>query len=141
MTPLLTNPEYYTAAEAAALIGKRVTTTVDYSAVPKGTKGVITRGDKKDNACIGVSWIRPGLFPLTDWFSKVDAQFGLTIEADATSAEWDATGTLTAGDDQRKLLLRGPTRRCRRCNRGLRNPDAIRKGIGKICERKEKTIP
>jgi len=29
---------------------------------------------------------------------------------------------------------------CRKCNRVLKNPDAIRKGIGPVCERREHIV-
>ena len=66
----------WTEAEARALVGKRVRTTIEFSGVPAGTEATITRADPgSDGWTVGLTWDLedhkgPGRKPLTDWFTR-----------------------------------------------------------------------
>jgi hypothetical protein len=59
--------------EAAAKMGKRVETLVDFSGVPQGITGVVVRDDEAGwGFDVGIQWEREerqGRKPLVDWFS------------------------------------------------------------------------
>jgi len=63
----------FAAEEAFSRVGKRVKTLVDFSGVPKGTEGVVSRADRSgaEGYTLAIQWDMPGRSsPLTDWFTK-----------------------------------------------------------------------
>lgn len=72
--------EYFTEAEARALVGRRVRTKVNFSGVPAGTAARVTVADPgRVGWTVGLTWeMEAHGRPLTDWFSK--AEFEKFIE-------------------------------------------------------------
>ena len=64
----------FTHAEAQVLQGAKISTTVAFSGVPKGTSGTVMRADQGRNGyTVAVQWELPGRAqPLIDWFSKAE---------------------------------------------------------------------
>jgi len=87
----MTDREYFTQAEAEALVGKRITTRVAWSGVPRWTTGEVIQADKGYQGwTVAIQWDLPrdplqvgaghvagepflmvsGGKPLVDWFSR-----------------------------------------------------------------------
>jgi hypothetical protein len=74
--------QYFDERTALSKVGKRIQTLVDFSCVPKGTRGVVRRADpvnifNGNNGSlskfyrVAIEWHLPSrCFPLVDWFTK-----------------------------------------------------------------------
>lgn len=71
--PMARDERRFAPAQGAAKVGKRVRTLVEFSGVPKGTTGIVTRYDE---GAVAIAWDLPHrLFgtrtmPLVDWFDR-----------------------------------------------------------------------
>jgi len=62
--------EYFTPAEAAAKVGKRMRTRIAFSGVPRGTSGTVLEPDDR-LVSLPIQWHLPGRTePLVDWSSE-----------------------------------------------------------------------
>lgn len=75
---------YFTAYEVQEKIGKCVKTLREFSGVPSGTIGTVTRSYQAGKAAYGldITWLRPGKSSLTDGFSK-DEYYQFLVEVEA----------------------------------------------------------
>jgi len=65
---------YFSWGEAMALIGQRIRTSTEFSGVPAGMDGKVTRADsagRDDGYTVAIQWELPGRAnPLVDWFTR-----------------------------------------------------------------------
>lgn len=72
---------FFTAAEADEEIGKTIESLVDFSGIPKGTRGKVkSRYPAGINKWgLDIAWDRPGKHPLHDGFSKNEYERFLVV--------------------------------------------------------------
>ncbi len=68
--------EQFTQREAAALVGKMFESLVEFSGVPKGTRGKAIKADRLgDGFDVVIEWnLGPRTKPLCDWFTRDELQ-------------------------------------------------------------------
>lgn len=65
--------KYFSFKEATDKVGTWVSTLVEFSGVPVGTRGLVIEASDHENGCtVAIVWDMPRDRPLMDWFSKDD---------------------------------------------------------------------
>lgn len=86
---------HFSPEEAKVRVGKRIRTEIDFSSVPKGSKGIVTQADissSSKTATVAIVWDLPRPDkPLMDWFTKDEYDSYLSeIESEPwTGPFWD----------------------------------------------------